>query len=684
MAFGSGSDVSLANMTFRVTARAPVPAGWHAARSNAPATWLAAAVYVHGNGHFTHLSFEGGPGADIPGGEGTAGVNLDNAVLFDSSSPGSVFEMTRSLVTSTANGFELDHFEGRATVGGSPADANRFSDSAGGYYDDAAGATIEESYNQVAVGPAATDWHGIMVVNDGTAAPGHVAIEHNRILEGTYDVSGVEVSYAGPGTQPPLDVLVSANQFVVAPALVGWADAVLVQNTSGAVVSNNTVALNGDVSGDGIDVQGGQGNVIAHNTISGVVGGPEPAGFGMGATTGWGIAVYPVPFAAAPIAPANTVIAGNTISGVSGTGGAGIRDWGSTNTVISGNTVGGINGADGIDIGGATGTSATGNTVAGTGPAAIGLWGDLAGVTTGNGAVIANDVSDFTASAIPNLTSTGSQLYVDGGASHLLVVCATPGDTVLDGGSGDTLTGCQQTGAAPAVVSPSAISADISWPQCGGAYPANPGFGLVGVTAGLAFGANPCLASELAWAGGTNAQLVANTGNPGPALSTHWPTGQTAPMPCDAANPDTAACAYDYGCNAASDAYGDAVAAFAAQGLAGTPAGNTWWLDVETANSWQSDVALNVADLQGEVDYLTSVAKVASVGFYSSPAQWARITGGTNVFAANPSWVAGASNLRDASFACSEPGFTGGSVSLAQYPSGGFDADLRCAEAPRF
>ncbi len=684
MAFGSGSDVSLANMTFRVTQRAPVPTGWHAPRSKAPATWLSAAVYVHGNGHFTRLSFVGAPGADIPGGEGTGGVNLDNAVLLDSSSPGSIFEMTRSLVANTANGFELDHFAGRATVGGSPADANRFTNSAGGYYEDAAGATIEESYNQIGVGPAATDWQGIMVVNHGTATPGHVVIEHNRILESTYDVSGVEVAYAGPGSQLPLDVLVSANQFVGASGLVGWADAVLIQNTSGAVVANNTIALNGDVSGDGIDVQGGQGNVITQNTISGVVGGPEPAGFGMGATTGWGIAVYPVPFASTPVAPANTVISGNTITGVSGTGGAGIRDWSSTNTVISGNAITGISGADGIDIGGTTATTATANTISGSGPAAIGLWGDLAGVTTANGAVIANDVSGFTASAIPNLTSTGSQLYLDAGTSHTAVVCATPGDTVLDGGSGDTLAGCRQTGAAPAVVSPSAIGADISWPQCGASYPANPGFGLVGVTAGLAFSANPCLASELAWAGGTNAQLVVNTGNPGPALSTHWPTGQTVPMSCDAASPDTAACAYDYGYNAAADAYGAAVAAWAAQGLAGSPAGGAWWLDVETANSWQSDVALNVADLQGEADYLASVAKVASVGFYSSPAQWAQITGGTNAFAASPSWVAGASSLRDASFACSAPGFTGGSVALAQYPSGGFDADLRCADAPRF
>ncbi|MGC8633753.1 MAG: hypothetical protein ACP5VP_03690 [Candidatus Limnocylindrales bacterium] len=684
MAFGGSSDVSFSGLSFRVTSRAPVPAGWHDTRSNGTATWLAAAVYVHGSARFTGLSFVGAPGTDIPGGEGASGVNLASAVLLDSSLPSSAFALTRSIVSNTANGFELDRFAGGANVGGSPADGNRFINSAAGYYEDAAGATIEESYNQIAVGSAATNWQGILVVNHGPATPGHVVIQHNRIVENTYDVSGVEIAYAGPGSQAPIDVLVAANQFVVSPGLVGWADGILAQNTSGVLISGNSIALNGDVSGNGIDVQGGMGTTVVHNAISGVVGGSEPAGLGMGSTTGWGIAVYPAPFATAPAPATDTVIAGNTINGVSGVGGAGIRDWDSTGSVISGNTIGGVSGADGIDIGGTDGTTATGNVIAGAGPAAIALWGTLAGVATANGAVMANDVSGFTAGAIPNLTSAGRQVYLDGGVSHTTVDCATPGDTVLDGGSGDTLTGCAPSGAVTASVRPSAVGADISWPQCGSAYPSSPAFGIVGVTAGLAFSANPCLGTELGWAGGASAQLFANTGNPGPAHSSHWPTGQTSPMSCEAANPDSAACAYDYGYNAAADAYGDAAAAWAAQGLAGSPAASAWWLDVETSNSWRSDAALNVADLQGAVDYLVSVAKVVSVGFYSSPAQWAQVTGGTTAFAANPSWVGGASGLRNASFVCSGPAFTGGSVALAQYPSGGFDADLRCADAPQF
>ena len=222
---------------------------------------------------------------------------------------------------------------------------------------------------------------------------------------------------------------------------------------------------------------------------------------------------------------------------------------------------------------------------------------------------------------------------------------------------------------------------DISWPQCGGSYPSNPGFGIVGVNRGIVFSANPCLASELSWAGGASAGLYANTGNPGPALSTHWPKGQTTPQVCDAANPDTAACAYDYGYNAAADAYAVAVTAFTALGLAQSPAGSAWWLDVETSNSWRSDVSLNVAALGGAAEYLGSVAKVATLGFYSTAYQWNVITGGTTTFGAYASWLAGASDAPAASAGCLEAGFRGGGVALVQYPLGGFDANLRCTSA---
>jgi hypothetical protein len=231
---------------------------------------------------------------------------------------------------------------------------------------------------------------------------------------------------------------------------------------------------------------------------------------------------------------------------------------------------------------------------------------------------------------------------------------------------------------------------DISYPQCGGAYPSDIAFGTVGVTRGIVFSANPCLgaggtgASQLAWAG-RNAGLYMNTGNPGPKLSSRWPIGQTSPRACATAaslGTDTAGCAYDYGWNSAASAYATAVRAYVSlgwttSGSTRTPVANRWWLDVETANSWRTNVRLNIAALHGAADYLKSVG-AASVGFYSFGTMWNQITGGTTAFAAYPSWVAGASTLRGAKANCTRPAFTGGATVLAQYFASGFDADYPC------
>jgi len=233
---------------------------------------------------------------------------------------------------------------------------------------------------------------------------------------------------------------------------------------------------------------------------------------------------------------------------------------------------------------------------------------------------------------------------------------------------------------------PPAIGYDISYPQCGGAFPVDPAFGIVGVNRGIVFSANPCLGagngpSQLAWAG-LRASFYANTGNPGPELSSHWPVGQASPRTCAAADPDTADCAYDYGWNAAADAYATTVRAFVSLGWAETgdtrtPKAASWWLDVETANSWRADTSLNVAALQGAVAYLDSV-DVASIGFYSTPTMWRQVTGNTDAFSGYRSWVAGARTLQAAKKLCPGPGFTGGGVQLTQYPKNGFDANYPC------
>jgi hypothetical protein len=235
------------------------------------------------------------------------------------------------------------------------------------------------------------------------------------------------------------------------------------------------------------------------------------------------------------------------------------------------------------------------------------------------------------------------------------------------------------SGAGPVIRAPKPTRGyDISYPQCGKPYPANPLFGVVGVNGGRVFSVNSCLASQITWGGRTAAELYANTGNPGPASSSYWPKGQTTPKFCDANNADTADCAYDYGWNAAKHSFDTAKAAYTQLGITTSPAATRWWFDVETMNSWRSNVGLNVAALQGGVAYLQSVG-VTKLGFYSTTAQWTTITGGTKVFSPMPSWGAGAPSEKAAKQHCiSTPGFTGGKLFMVQFILNGFDADIRC------
>jgi hypothetical protein len=215
----------------------------------------------------------------------------------------------------------------------------------------------------------------------------------------------------------------------------------------------------------------------------------------------------------------------------------------------------------------------------------------------------------------------------------------------------------------------SARGFDISWPQCGGAYPASPSFGIVGVNGGRAFTQNPCLADEYRWARSapTKPMFYANTGNPG-TLSAHW--GDPGPRPCSG-GADDLGCAYNYGWNAAKHAFRYARA------QTGRAGNHTWWLDVETTNSWSANQRANLADIQGMIDFLRSRSGV-TVGIYSTSYQWGVITGGAS-FPSLPNWVAGARDAAEAaSFCTPSKSFTGGPVTVVQFPSGGYDGDYAC------
>jgi len=216
------------------------------------------------------------------------------------------------------------------------------------------------------------------------------------------------------------------------------------------------------------------------------------------------------------------------------------------------------------------------------------------------------------------------------------VLAAVLGAAILVGGVGTVAFGVGRYGN------------DISWPQCGGAFPTKAGFGIVGVNNGVPFSQNPCLSAEWQWA-------LANKGAPAYYMNISNP-GTTSPS--------------SYGASAAAYALNYATTATGAS----SAANHVWWIDVETANSWSSDQAANAAVVQGALTYLKQHTAKA-VGIYSTGYQWGVITGGVHLGA--PVWAAGASSAASAPSMCGT-GFTGQPVKVVQYPAGAYDGDYRC------
>jgi hypothetical protein len=166
---------------------------------------------------------------------------------------------------------------------------------------------------------------------------------------------------------------------------------------------------------------------------------------------------------------------------------------------------------------------------------------------------------------------------------------------------------------------------DVSHPECDGEFPADSAFGIVGINRGRPFSANPCLAAQYRWATGrpNGAAVYVNTSNPAPSSPYYWPrSGSADPALCrDSTSTTDPGCAYNYGWHAAANA------AKTGKTLGRAVLGHTWWLDVETSNTWNGDPTANTAVLQGMYDYLRSHG-VAKVGLYSTSYQWQKITGG--------------------------------------------------------
>jgi hypothetical protein len=210
---------------------------------------------------------------------------------------------------------------------------------------------------------------------------------------------------------------------------------------------------------------------------------------------------------------------------------------------------------------------------------------------------------------------------------------------------------------------------DVSFPQCNAPLPSTSlSFAIVGATGGKPFMENPCLATQFAWATGKGRQ-------PSLYMNLKSPVGTNAEEalagPRGVCQPTDEMCkGYNFGHKSAQHAVAYA------KSRSALPA--SWWLDVETMNTWLLDTKANAQVIQGAIDYLQGQG--ATVGIYSNPAQWQTIAG--SYAPGLPVWTTLARGAADAPSFCAR-GFGGGQVVLVQYIVNGFDVNYVCRAEDR-
>lgn len=239
---------------------------------------------------------------------------------------------------------------------------------------------------------------------------------------------------------------------------------------------------------------------------------------------------------------------------------------------------------------------------------------------------------------------------------------------------------------------------DVSYPQCGKTLPTDHYFAVVGVNGGQPTNTNKCLSEQLAWAKtakvGSNqpqVQLYVNTANPAQESIYNWaswPTSSTPNNPygvCEGVRTNSLACSWQYGWNRSAETEAYFITQAQVAGISTDTAGYTWWLDVETMNSWQAGsadaLARNTASIEGFGAYY--LAKQAKIGLYSTGVQWAEITGNTiavdSILNGLPNWRPSGSTLANAKKNCSVAPLTAnGYISMTQYVVKNLDNNHSC------
>lgn len=202
---------------------------------------------------------------------------------------------------------------------------------------------------------------------------------------------------------------------------------------------------------------------------------------------------------------------------------------------------------------------------------------------------------------------------------------------------------------------------DVSWPNCSSNSDTEFSSGVVGVTGGLDFTPNLCLAQETTWF--SHYSLYINTGYPGKSYGLKF---ASYPMHCTRTNYNCLA--FNYGYNAAEYAID--------YSYHQTTYSNVWWLDVETENSWTLHPLINRSVIRGTLDAIKQIPFVTQIGIYSTPNQWNSLTGSWQNKL--PAWIGtGSDSKKVALNSCKITSFTGGPVLLSQYTQK-IDIDISC------
>ena len=216
---------------------------------------------------------------------------------------------------------------------------------------------------------------------------------------------------------------------------------------------------------------------------------------------------------------------------------------------------------------------------------------------------------------------------------------------------------------------------DISWPQCGATnfnLPSTTQFVIIGLTRGLAFTENPCLADQVQWVtdrGKPNHAYAMGTFPTDAQLSTHGGDGPWQPTTRAARLSNT----------------GYAAATFAVASM--TRIG--WrppmvWIDVESrpAQEWPTGNAARERENRYVLEGMMRGFHDAgfSYGTYANASGWAAITGGWYLPTV-PVWATAGTLDRptEALEKCTERSFSGGRVYIAQWWDAVRDYDRTCS-----